>query len=170
MRSPREVMVRLVDEAPLSPEDRAFATRLVLGVVSTRGVLDDVLNRCMRTPHDVTDDVRDALQLSAYEIIFLEKSPHAAVDQGVELVRSIAPRAGGVANAVLRKVVAAKSRFPFGDPSSDIAAYARLHGFPALARGKAHRRFGGAGRPCPHDGLQRARSRVRRGQRGHGVR
>lgn len=124
-------MVRLVDEAPLSPEDRAFATRLVLGVVSTRGVLDDVLNRCMRTPHDVTDDVRDALQLSAYEIIFLEKSPHAAVDQGVELVRSIAPRAGGVANAVLRKVVAAKSRFPFGDPSSDIAAYARLHGFPA---------------------------------------
>ncbi len=65
-----------------------FATRLVLGVVSTRGVLDDVLNRCMRTPHDVTDDVRDALQVSAYEIIFLDKSPHAAaVDQGVELVQ-----------------------------------------------------------------------------------
>lgn len=126
----QEVMVRYVDEAPLSPEDRAFATRLVLGVVSTRGVLDDVLNRCMRTPHDVTDDVRDALQVSAYEIIFLDKSPHAAVDQGVELVRSIAPRAGGVANAVLRKVVASKSRFPFGDPSTDIAAYARLHGFP----------------------------------------
>ena len=126
----QEVMARYVDEADLSAEDRAFATRLVLGVVSMRGVLDDVLDRCMRSPRDVTDDVRDALQLSAYEIVFLDKSPHAAVDQGVELVRSIAPRAGGVANAVLRKVVDAKSAFPFGDPARDIAAYARLHGFP----------------------------------------
>ncbi len=127
----QEVMARVIDESRMSPEDRAFATRLVLGVVSMRGTLDDVLNRCMRSPHDVTDDVRDALQISAYEIIFLGKSPHAAVDQGVELVRSIAPRAGGVANAVLRKVVEAKRAFPFGDPTRDIDAYARLHGFPA---------------------------------------
>ncbi|WP_165056907.1 RsmB/NOP family class I SAM-dependent RNA methyltransferase [Adlercreutzia sp. ZJ176] len=127
----QEVMERTVDVARLSPEDRAFATRLVLGVVSTRGVLDEVLDRCMRTPHDVTPDVRDALQISAYEILFLDKSPHAAVDQGVELVRGIAPRAGGVANAVLRKVVASKASFPFGNPATDAAAYARLHGFPA---------------------------------------
>ncbi|MDO4290585.1 MAG: transcription antitermination factor NusB [Eggerthellaceae bacterium] len=126
----QEVMARTVDQARLTPEDRAFATRLVLGVVSTRGTLNEVLDRCMRSPHDVNDDVRDALQISAYEIIFLDKSPHAAVDQGVELVRSVAPRAGGVANAVLRKVVSAKRAFPFGDPSTDIEAYARLHGFP----------------------------------------
>lgn len=126
----QDIISKLIDNAPMSREDRAFATRLVLGVVSMRGVLDDVLNRCMHTPKDVTDDVRDALQISAYEIIFLGKSPHAAVDQGVELVRTIAPRAGGVANAVLHEVVAAKRSFPFGDPSSDIAAYARLHGFP----------------------------------------
>ena len=56
--------------------------------------------------------------------------PHAAVDQGVELVKSVAPRAGGLANAVLRRVVRAKEAFPFGDPRTDIAAYARLHGFP----------------------------------------
>lgn len=131
----QDVIDKLIDHARMSREDRAFATRLVLGVVSMSGVLDDVLNRCMHTPQDVTDDVRDALRISTYEIVFLNKSPHAAVDQGVELVRSIAPRAGGVANAVLRKVVAAKRSFPFGNPAADVDAYARLHGFPTwLAR------------------------------------
>ena len=124
-----------IDRARMSPEDRAFATKLVLGVASSRGTLDEVLDRCMRTPEDVTPEVRDALCIIAYEIIFLRKSAHAAVDQGVELVRSIAPRAAGLANAVLRKVVSAAEEFPFGDPGSNLEAFARLHAFPAwLAR------------------------------------
>lgn len=126
----QSVIDSTVDTASLSPEDKAFATRLVLGVVSTRGVLSELVDRCLRSPSDVEDDVRDALLLSAYEMVYLRKAPHAAVDQGVELVRSVAPRAGGLANAVLRKVAAARERFPFGDPSRDLAAYARLHGFP----------------------------------------
>lgn len=126
----QDVMARVIDCSSMTREDRAFATRLVLGVVSTRGVLDDVLNRCMHSPKDVTDNVRDALEISTYEIIFLGKSAHAAVDQGVELVRSVAPKAAGLANAVLRKVVGAKAAFPFGDAESDLAAYARLEGFP----------------------------------------
>lgn len=133
----QDVVDKRIDEAPMSPEDRAFATKLVMGVVSARGTLDEVLNSCMRSPNDVDAQVRDALRISTYEIIFLQKSPHAAVDQGVELVRSIAPRAGGVANAILRKVVAAKPRFPFGDPRTDIAAYARLHAFPLWLAQKA---------------------------------
>lgn len=154
----QDVMARVIDKAPLSPEDRAFATRLVLGVVSTRGVLNDVLDRCMHSPDDVTADVRDALQISTYEIIFLDKSPHAAVDQGVEMVRHVAPRAGGVANAVLRKVVAAKGAFPFGDPSRDIAAYARLHGYPTwlvkrliddLGAADAHQLLKASNEPAP---------------------
>ncbi len=103
----------------------------MLGVTSTRGTLDDVIDGCMDSPDDASPAVRDALALSAYEIIFLQKSPHAAVDQGVELVKSVAPRAGGLANAVLRRVVRAKESFPFGDPRTDLRAYARLHGFPA---------------------------------------
>lgn len=138
----QEVIDKRIDGSDMSPEDRAFATKLVLGVVSARGTLDDVLNRCMRTPGDVTADVRDALQISAYEIVFLGKSPHAAVDQGVELVRGVAPRAGGVANAVLRKVVAASKEFPFGDPKSDLEAFARLHAFPAWLTAKVLKDLG----------------------------
>lgn len=126
----QEVIGAVIDPAPLSPEDKGFATRLVLGVVSTRGVLDELIGRCLNSPSDIDATVRDALQVSAYELVFLRKAPHAAVDQGVELVRSVAPRAGGLANAVLRRLVKARDAFPFGDPSRDLAAYARLHGFP----------------------------------------
>ncbi len=126
----QDIIAKTIDTSRLSREDRAFATRLVLGVASTRGTLEEVVSGCMDSPQDAAPAVRDALCLSAYEIIFLQKSPHAAVDQGVELVKSVAPRAGGLANAVLRRVVRAKESFPFGDPRTDIAAYARLHGFP----------------------------------------
>ena len=131
----QELISKRVDKSDMSAEDRAFATKLVLGVVSTRGTLDDILNRCMNTPDDVSDAVRDALQISAYEIMYLEKEAHAAVDQGVELVRTVAPAASGVANAVLRKLVSIKDEFPFGDAQRELPAFARAHAFPEwLAR------------------------------------
>lgn len=154
----QDVIAKHIDNSSMSREDRAFATLLVLGVVSSRGTLDEVLNRCMNSPKDVQDDVRDALQISTYEIIFLDKSPHAAVDQGVELVRSIAPKAAGLANAVLRKVVKAKDHFPFGDPRSDLGAYARLVAFPEwlvekiiadLGAHAAHAYFKASNEPAP---------------------
>ncbi len=126
----QDIMARTVDAAPLSPEDRAFATKLVCGVVSRKGTLDELLDSCLDSPRDVRPKVRDALLLSTYEIVFLGKSPHAAVDQGVELVRSVAPRAAGLANAVLRKVVRASEGFPFGDVCTDRTALARSQGFP----------------------------------------
>lgn len=126
-----DVIDKVIDGSRLDVPDRAFATRLVLGVVSMRGTLDAVLDMCMRSPRDVEEDVRDALCLSAYEILYLDKSPHAAVDQGVELARHVQPKAAGVANAVLRKVVSAKASFPFGDPAVDGGAYALVSGFPA---------------------------------------
>ena len=92
----QDIIAKTIDISPLSREDRAFATRLVLGVVSTRGTLEDIITGCMDSPDDAAPAVRDALCLSAYEIVFLQKSPHAAVDQGVELVKSVAPRAGGL--------------------------------------------------------------------------
>ena len=86
----QDIIAKTIDISPLSREDRAFATRLVLGVVSTRGTLEDIITGCMDSPDDAAPAVRDALCLSAYEIVFLQKSPHAAVDQGVELVKSVA--------------------------------------------------------------------------------
>ncbi len=131
----QDLIAKHIDRSSMSAEDRAFATKLVLGVVSTYGALDLILNRCMNNPDDVSEGVRDALRISVYEIIFLKKGPHAAVDQGVELVRSVAPRASGVGNAILRKLVTIKDEFPFGDPQREMSAYALEHAFPEwLAR------------------------------------
>ena len=119
-----------IDTASLARKDRAFATKLVYGVVSYRGTLEELIDRTLKSPDDVYADVRDALAVSAYEIIYLSKAHHAAVDQGVELVRSFAPQATRLANHVLHRIVEAKEKFPFGNPRKDIEAYARLHGFP----------------------------------------
>ena len=126
----QDLIHKHIDSSRMSREDRAFATRLVLGVVSSTGTLDDVINRSLDRVSDINDDVRDALRISTYEIVFLEKEPHAAVSQGVDLVRSVAPKAAGLANAVLRRIADKKHLFPFGDPRTDFAAFARLHAFP----------------------------------------
>ena len=60
------------------------------------------LDRALDTPEDIFRETRDALQISTYELIFLGKEAHAAVDQGVEMVKSFSPGpAARVANAVL---------------------------------------------------------------------
>lgn len=138
----QDVIAKTIDASNASDADRAFATRLVLGVVSMRGSLDTVLDRCLRSPDDVRDDVRRALRIPAYEVLYLDKSPHAAVDQGVELVRIVAPKAAGLANAVLRKVANAKKAFPFGDPAVDLDALSLQQGFPPWLTGLLERELG----------------------------
>ena len=127
----QEVINHTIDHSSLTPEDRAFATRLVLGVVSTQGALDYVIDKTLDDPHDISPQVRDALRISTYEILFLDKLYHAAVDQGVELVKSVAPPAAGVANYALRSIVRMRPEFPFGDPRTDLDALSLLYGFPS---------------------------------------
>lgn len=127
----QDLISKHIDTSSMSREDRAFATRLVLGVVSAKGTLDEIIDRSMNSPDDVQDDVRDALRIGVYELYFLDKRPHAAVDQCVELVRTFEPRACGFTNAVLRKALAMKDEFPFGNPRTDIDAFARQYAFPA---------------------------------------
>lgn len=126
----QEVIETVVDSSDMSEADRAFATLLSLGVVSTYGVLDEVINRALDRPADAFSDVRDALRISTYELIFLGKQPHAAIDQGVELVRAISPSAHGLGNAILHRIERMRGEFPFGDPNTDIDALARVYAFP----------------------------------------
>ena len=131
----QEVIESTIDRSMLSQQDRAFATLLTLGVVSTSGALDEVINRCLASPRDIKPDVRDALRISTYEVIYLRKTPHAAVDQGVELVRAVAPSASGLGNAVLHRILKCADTFPFGDPTKNLDALALAYAFPTwLAR------------------------------------
>lgn len=125
-----ELLEKELKTSRLSKEDKAFASVLSFGVAMCLGSLDIIINKALNSPRDIDENVRDALRISTYELYYLGKQDHAAVDQGVELVRSIAPRADKLANAVLRKLVANKAQFPFGDPKTDTTARALLYAFP----------------------------------------
>lgn len=100
----RELLRSSESMKKLSARDRAFVTRLVLGVVSTQGTLDAAIANHLRKNRHLEPRVRDALRISTYEMLFLGTEPAVAVSQGVSLVRAVCPRAAGLANAVLRRV------------------------------------------------------------------
>lgn len=109
--------------AALDPRDRALATRLVLGAVAARGELDRAITSHLRAKSELEPLVRDALRISAFEILYMDTPAQVAVSQGVELVRSASSRAAGLGNAVLRRVadvdkaalVDARARVESGD-------------------------------------------------------
>ncbi|MDO5042448.1 MAG: transcription antitermination factor NusB [Slackia sp.] len=114
----------------ISPEDAAFATKIARGVTATLGTLDEFIDRNLHSPDDIKADVRDALRVSAYELLFLGKDAYAAVDQGVELVRSVQPKAAALANSVLRKMSTSAKKFPYGNPDLSLQVLARSQAFP----------------------------------------
>lgn len=125
-----EVIDKTIDSSQASYEDKAYATKLVLGVVSTSGSLDAVINKFVNKPGDIKGRLRSALRIAAYEIIYLEKDAYAAVDQCVKLTKSVQARAAGLANVVMRKVAESRCDFPYGNPDNDVDAYSLLHAFP----------------------------------------
>lgn len=126
----KDALNKVLLKSDLNDADKAFASKLALGVTQTLGTLDDLIYRCVDSPDDIKDNVMNCLRISTYEIIYLEKEPHAAVDQGVELVKSVEQRARGLANLVLRRIVKLKKDFPFGDPDNDLEAFARIYATP----------------------------------------
>ena len=88
----------------LSSRDKAFVLRLVLGVIITTGQLDELLASHLAKPSRLKVQLRDALRIAAYELCYMDTPAPAAINQGVELVRSVGAYACGMANAVLRKI------------------------------------------------------------------
>jgi 16S rRNA (cytosine967-C5)-methyltransferase len=88
----------------LEERDRRLATELVTGTVKRRLSVDAVLSSFSAVPlARVEADVHEALRLSAFQLLFLDRVPaHAAVDDGVALVAARGRRTRGFVNAVLR--------------------------------------------------------------------
>lgn len=130
----RDLLRTSAPVARLTPADRALATRLVLGSVRASGTVDALLDAHLRRGH-LEPRVRDALRISAFELLWLATPTPVALSQGVELVRRVSPRGAGLANAVLHRVAeedvsalaASRERVARRDcSSSDIALVAAL--------------------------------------------
>lgn len=125
-----ETLSRELERANLDERDRALATRLAYGVISYKGTLLDIIKRLSTKPQMPTPEVSCALQLALYELFIEKQKDFVAVNQGVELVKKVAPYARGFANALLRRATTMRDEFPFGDPATSSDALARLEGLP----------------------------------------
>lgn len=119
----------------LDGRDAGFARRLALGTMATRGCLDELIDAHLDRPSKVSARVRWALRIAVFEFAYLGTPAEAAVSQGVELVRSQARAAAGLANAVLRRVAEDASGYlaaaDAADPSMRaLVARARRAGLP----------------------------------------
>ena len=82
-RYARELASEVCAAMGLEARDAAFARRLALGATAACGCLDDALDRVLDDPRALDPEVRDALRIGAYELLYLKSPPQVAVSQGV---------------------------------------------------------------------------------------
>jgi 16S rRNA (cytosine967-C5)-methyltransferase len=119
----------LVDR--LSQADRNLCTNLVMGTLRWQIALDGRINALLARPDTRLDDeVRIALRLGAFQMLYLDRIPnHAAVMDSVELVKQSGRNfASGMVNALLRKIaVAPEVELPASFASAAELALAYAH-------------------------------------------
>jgi 16S rRNA (cytosine967-C5)-methyltransferase len=99
------VLAEILSGMGLHGRDAAFATELTYGTLRALGTLDLIIAAAAeREVSRIDPPARDALRLGVYQLLYTRVPSHAAVNQTVDLVRSVAPGASGFANAVMRTV------------------------------------------------------------------
>jgi 16S rRNA (cytosine967-C5)-methyltransferase len=104
---------------PLDPRGRRQAMRLAFGAVQRVRTVDHAIETLAgRRPDRLQAELRNALRVSGYEVLFSDAVPaRAAVNEGVQLARAVAgQRVAGLANAILRRVAEAGSEWVDGLP------------------------------------------------------
>lgn len=116
--------------APLSPQDRALSTELVMGTLRWQSKLDaDITPHSAQRLTKLDPEVLVALRLGAYQIGHLDRvPPRAAVNESVELVKRARKRsAAPFVNAVLRKLADRRADNvtapPQGASAKELAAF-----------------------------------------------
>ena len=129
----------------LSAADRGLATELVYGVLRRRARLDRALEAVSeRGLADLDPEVRNALRVGAYQVLFLDRVPaYAAVNETVEAAKAIkGGRYRGLANALLRRV-AERGEPALPDPTRDPQGHiVASSGFPPWLAALALRELG----------------------------
>jgi 16S rRNA (cytosine967-C5)-methyltransferase len=103
-------------EEHLSSADRGLCHELVLGTLRHQIKFDRLLER-LASSRKMDPEVRIALRLGLYQLLFLTKIPaRAAINESVELVkRAKKASASGFVNAILRRVSVDELRIDYTD-------------------------------------------------------
>lgn len=109
-------------EAKLDNLNRALCHELTLGVIRRQIYLDRIIEK-FAGPKKLDVEVRIALRLGIYQMLFLDRVPnYSAVNESVELIgRARKISAKGFVNAILRKVQRGPLQLEFSDELERVA-------------------------------------------------
>lgn len=103
----------------LDERDRAFATELAFGTIRRLPSIDWALDQVASRPVGrMSPSARTVLRLGAYQVLFTDVAPHAAVGETVGLARD---RERGFVNAVLRRLASEPPSWPAGDDAAELS-------------------------------------------------
>ncbi len=116
---------RELSAGTLTGPDRGLLTELVYGVLRRRGTLDYLIDRfSSQKVNKLERAVLVLLRLGLYQAFFLDRVPvSAAVNETVNLAKSLAPRAAGFVNAVLRNADRGREAIVYPDREKNLAAF-----------------------------------------------
>ena len=105
----------------LQGPDRGLLTELVYGVLRRRGTLDHIINQFSKQRVEKLErGVLILLRIGLYQEFFLDRIPvSAAVNETVNLAHTLAPRAAGFINAILRRADRERDAIHYPDRDSD---------------------------------------------------
>ena len=109
------VLDSLLKKEALSEQDKAFASRLLYGVIERKITLDFYISKLTDKPaKKLTPIVLNSLRVGIYQLEFMDKIPeNAAVNESVAIVKgSKEQHAAGLVNAVLRNFLRNKPQLP----------------------------------------------------------
>ena len=133
-RSYADILInRELTGGTLQGPDRGLFTELVYGTLRRQGTLDHIIGQFSRQPLGKLErNVLLLLRNGLYQIFYLDRVPvSAAVNETVKLAHTIAPRAAGFINAVLRRADRERDAIRYPNRDRDPAGYlAARHSHP----------------------------------------
>ncbi len=114
----------------LSGIDKALLFEIVHGVMRWMGRLDWILTGFYKGQFSKSvSDVKNALRVALYQILFLDKIPdYAAVNEAVEFVKKLQGQEyADQANAILRNIIRSKDSIRYPDPREDLVSYLSVY-------------------------------------------
>lgn len=121
-----------ITKCGLDSREGALCSRISIGVMQNMELLDFYISCYCSMPLKKLDPrLLDILRLSAYQLLFMDKIPvSAAVNEGVALCKKqVNQKAGGLCNAVLRRIAENRENMPEipGNPGAGYLAIRYSH-------------------------------------------
>jgi 16S rRNA (cytosine967-C5)-methyltransferase len=114
----------------LNDLDKGLLAEIVHGVLRWQSKLDWVLNGFSHGNFAKAEiNVKNTLRVALYQILFLERVPHAAaVNEGVEFIKRIrGDKPAGLVNGVLRNIIRSIDGIRYPDPREDQLQYLAVY-------------------------------------------